>query len=107
VIKDMAEKPDRAMFRIDFRNFHINNEKNKLAEGKLGRHAMGDEIKPAPESNWTGTLEVELMEFSIPSVAYRLAETVYLFFQHDIEAIPYTKVVDGMKTIDVEPIKLL
>ena len=102
VINDMVEKPDKVMYRIDFRNLHMDNEKNKLAEGRLGNHAFGDEIKPAPESNWIGTLEVEIKDFSIPRVSYNLAEMVYIFFQHDIEAIPYTKAVDGMKTIDVE-----
>ena len=103
----MAKKPDKVTFRIDLRNLHLDNEKNKLAEGSLEnvKHVFEDEIKVAPENNWTDNLEVELEDFIVPKVAYNLTEMVYLFFQHDQEAIPYTKEIDGMKAIDVEPIQ--
>jgi hypothetical protein len=107
VIKDMTEKPNKIIFRIDFRNLHLDNEKNKLAEGSLEnvKHAFADEIRSAPEDNWSDTLEVELEDFDLSKVAYHLTEMIYLFFGHDVEAIPYTKEIDGIKSIDIEQIK--
>lgn len=107
VINDMLEKPDKVIFRIDFINLHLNNEKNKLAKGNLAnlKAVFIDEIKDAPSDNWTDTLEVNIKDFFVPKIAYHLAQMVYLFFQHDQEAIPYTKEVDGIKIIDIEPIQ--
>lgn len=107
VIRDMTEKPNKITFRIDFRNLHLDNEKNKLAEGSLENVKLvdEDEIKVAPEDNWSDIVEVELKDYKIPKIAFHLTEMVYLFFQHDLEAIPYTKKIDGMKSIDAEQIK--
>ena len=109
IIRDMTEKPNKITFRIDFRNLHLDNEKNKLAEGSLEnvKCVDEDEIKLAPEDNWSDTLEIELKDYKIPEVAFHLTEMVYLFFQHDLEAIPYTKEIDEMKSIDAEQIKLI
>lgn len=107
VINDMSEKPNKIIFRIDFRNFHLNNEKNKLGEGNLEniKYIPPDEMKEAPENNWTDTLEVELEDFDLPKVAYNLTEMIYLFFEHDLEAIPYTQEIDDLRSIDVEQIE--
>lgn len=107
VINDMREKPNKIIFRIDFRNFHLNNEKNKLGEGNLEniKYIFPDEIKVAPEDNWSDTLEVGLEDFDLLKAAYHLTEMIYLFFGHDLDVIPYIKEIDGMKFIDVEQIK--
>jgi len=107
VINDMSKKSNKIIFRIDFRNLHLNNEKNKLGEGSLENMKLifADEIKVAPEDNWSDTFEVELEDFDLPKVTYNLTQMIYLFFGHDLEAIPYTKEIDGMKSIDIEPIK--
>lgn len=107
VINDMSEKPNKIIFKINFRNFHLNNKKNKLGEGDLEnvKLIVEDEIKEAPEDNWSDNLEVELEDFDLPKVAYNLTSMIYLFFEHDLEAIPYTKEIDAIKSIDVEKIK--
>ncbi len=107
VIIDMSKKPNKVTFRIDLRNLHLDSKKNKLAEGDLEniKCIFGDEIKVAPEDNWSDILEVELENFDLPKVAYNLTEMIYLSFEHDLESIPYTKETDDMKSIDVEQIK--
>ncbi len=78
-----------------------------MGEGNLEniKHIFADEIKVAPEDNWTDTLEIELEDFDLPTAAYHLTEMIYLFFGHELEAIPYTKEIDGMKSMDIEQIK--
>jgi len=107
VMNDMDKMPNKIYFRIDLRNLHLNGEKNKIAEGKLGniRGLFADEIHPAPENNWSDILEVELKDFELSKVAYNLTEMIYSFFGLAAEEIPYTKEANGIKCIDIEPIK--
>jgi hypothetical protein len=107
VIHDMAEKPNKIYFRIDMKNLHLDNEKNKLAVGNLEdiKCLFGDEIRYAPKDSWFDSLEVELEDFELSRVAYNITEIIYVYFGLEIEDIPYTKEIDGMKSIDVEQIK--
>jgi len=110
VIPDMSEKPSKVFFRIDLRNLHLDNEKNKLVEGDLENIKCFDdmdEIRDAPQDSWSCILEVELKDFDLPKVAYNLTQMIYLFFEHDVEAIPYTKEIDGVKSIAIEKIQSL
>ena len=107
VIDDMTEKPKKICFRIDLRNLHMANEKNKLAIGDLEdiKILEEDEIQSAPQDSWSYILEVELEDFELSRVANNITEMIYNYFGLDIEDIPYTKETDGLKSIDIEQIK--
>jgi len=107
VIHDMTEKPNKICFRIDLRNLHLDDEKNKLAIGSLENIKIldKDEIRDAPQDSWSYILEVELEDFELSRVANNITEMIYNYFGLDIEDIPYTKETDGLKSIDIEQIK--
>jgi len=107
VIHDMTEKPNKICFRIDLRNLHLDDEKNKLAIGNLEniKYLFEDEIRYAPKDSWFDIFEVELEDFELSRVAYYITEMIYIYFGLDIENIPYTKETDELKSIDIERIK--
>jgi hypothetical protein len=109
VIKDMTKKPNKIFFRIELRNLILDNVKTKLAIGSLEntKALFADEVQPAPADNWNDILEVELNDFDLAKVAYNITEMIYLFFGLDVDDIPYTKEIDGIKAIDIKPIELL
>lgn len=109
IIQDMDKKPKKIYLKIDFRNFHQNNTKNILAAGGLNDigFVFMDDIRYAPDNNWFDYFEINEEDFEVHFVALGIIEMIYLYFGFELEAIPYTKEIEGKKYIDIEKIQSL
>jgi len=107
VLEDMDRKSETAIFRVDFRNFHLNNRKNNLVPYGIRNHKnwFNDDLKYAPKDNWNKDIEITLDSYNEASISFVIVKEIYLYFGHEIEKIPYTKKIDSKRIIDIEQIK--
>jgi len=65
-----------------------------------------DMRKFAPENSWSSeNIKVDLENFQVASVAYKIGREVYLHFGIEVNKIPYTREPNGNVIIDIEQIK--
>lgn len=108
VIEDMDTKPDKVNFRIDLHNLHLSGKKNYLVPDALGTvgNIFEDMRKFAPENSWSSeNIKVDLENFQVASVAYKIVREIYLHFGIEVNKIPYTREPNGNGIIDIEQIK--
>lgn len=106
VIKDMQTEPKKINFRVDLKNFHLNNKKSYLMPHEIGSRGFffGLNIFPAPDNNWTNNIEIKRTDFNINESAFEILKEIYLYFGIGPEKIPYTKEIEGKRLIDIEKI---
>lgn len=106
VLKDLAEPPKEVIFHFEFRNLHTTGGKSFLVPYGIQSINLGAGwgSKEAPEGSCVIERRVSVEGYDPERVAYELIREIYYWFGHEGEVIPYTKVEDGQKKIDVAQI---
>lgn len=107
VLDDCDKLPSSFTVRLDFRNFYLNGVKSYLSPYKIGTFAQmyDDEAKDAPTDQDMIEMKILVESLNVPVVAFQIAKEVYLWFGIEEDKIPYVKIENGIKMIDVEEIK--
>jgi hypothetical protein len=103
VLEDFGKQPSSITFRIGMRNLHHGTEKSSLSPYP-STSLFGNEPLQAPADNW-------VKDITLPRVGYRpevtgvqLVQELYFWFGYAEENVPYTKLVNGIREVDVERI---
>lgn len=107
VLEDMEQPSQDFTVRVDFRNFHQGGVKSYLVPGGFENHTQLFEMnkKDAPDDNGTISRTFVTKDFDAAVIGFEILKEVYPWFGIEEDKIPYIKVEDGIKMIDVETIK--
>lgn len=112
VINDLSIKPNTISVEFRFLNMHLDNEKNYLIEGPINALFLSPHKHEAPTNNYSLESPIDFKvenfeERKTGEIAYRIVEKIYLWFgvPLDIGNIPYVKIENSVKSIDIEQIK--
>ena len=111
VINDLTIKPSTILVGFSFLNMHLNSEKSYLVEGwsndfpSLIKHeaSLNDYSLEKPIDFKVADFKAE----KIGEIAYKVVENIYLWFGVPLDSgnIPYIKIENSVKSIDIEKIK--
>jgi hypothetical protein len=106
VLDDARSRPQGVEFRLELKNMHVDGKKTRLPSGPVGTWdwQFGTGSKEAPAENWRKAITVDTKTYDADQVAFLLVRELYFWFGHSEEDIPYTRLTDGTKAIDVEQI---
>jgi len=107
VIEDMGQPPSDFTVRVDFRNFHQGGVKSYLVPGGLENHTQLFEMdkKDAPDDNGTISKTFFIKDFDAAMIGFEILKEVYPWFGIEEDKIPYIKIENGLKMIDIETIR--
>lgn len=107
VLEDMEQPPSDFTVRVDFRNFHQGGVKSYLVPGGLENYTQLFEIDKKDASDDNGTISKTFLtkDFDAAVIGFEILKEVYPWFGIEEDKIPYIKIENGLKMIDVETIK--
>lgn len=110
VINDLTIKPNAILVEFRFFNMHLDGKRSYLVEGPIDAFPLFDKHYEAPanSSSLETPIDFKVKDFEagkIGEIAYKVVEKVYLWFGVPTENIPYIKIENSVKSIDIEKIK--
>jgi len=67
---------------------------------------IGNNIFLASDDNWTKIVNINVDDFNIGEISYKIVEEIYLCFGIKPDKIPYISEIDGVKIIDESKLTL-
>lgn len=109
VLEDFESPQKNVSIRVDYRNLHLQNNKTYLVPYEIQHnwYSLDHERKDAPENDWEKTLSFPTENFDPAAVAFKIVSEIYLWFGFEEERVPYVKLDDGIRRVDIERIKTM
>jgi len=107
VLSDFIPPESSAFFKFGIFNYHQDGKKAFLCAGSLKSISFQFANNPhfAPKNEHVSQAFLfNFSELPVAAIAYELVKEIYLWFGILEEGIPYTKIEDGRKIIDIEKI---
>lgn len=108
VIGDFRAAPDQLLFSAALRNLHLNEARNSLPAGPVGKTpdwAFYTNHETAPANDWTSSdIFVSTHSFDPEEMAYQLVREIYIWFGLSDEDIPYLKETGNGRAVDTDNI---
>jgi len=109
VLEDFESPQKNVSIRVDYRNLHLQSNKTYLVPYEIQHdwYSLDHERKDAPDNDWEKTLSFPTKNFDPAAVAFKMVSEIYLWFGFEEERVPYVKLDDGIRKVDIERIKTM